>query len=355
MATLPVLVNIDLNGNQILGLRLEVLASDPTGADLYEGRLWFNSADNLVKYYDGTGVVTVGTGVSAVTVDGTTIEDVGSPTNPSLRVKAGGVGNTQVGTGIAFNKIAAPAADFDVNSHKITNLSNGSAAGDAVNKGQLDAAVTGMDWKASVRVATTANGTLASAFENGDTVDGVTLATGDRILLKNQSSGAENGIYVVAASGAPARATDADANAEVTTGLAVFVGEGTVNGNSAWVLTTDDPITLGSTALTFVQFMGAGGVTPVSGGGTGATTAAGARANLGAAGPYRQTVGDGSTTTFDLNHALNATPCVVQVYEHGGSKRLVLGPEVRATDANNTRLIFPVAPTTNQYDVVIVG
>src|SRR5581483_7375295 len=123
-------------------------------------------------------------------------------------------------------------------------------------KTYVDAVATGLDWKASVRVATTANGTLATAYENGDTIDGVTLATGDRILLKNQTSGAENGIYVVAASGAPARATDANTSAEVTSGLACFVSEGSTNAGSAWVLTTADPITLGTTALVFAQFNG---------------------------------------------------------------------------------------------------
>ena len=122
------------------------------------------------------------------------------------------------------------------------------------SRAYVDSAVAGLDWKASVRVATTAAGTLATDFENGDTVDGVVLATGDRILVKNQASGAENGIYVVAASGAPTRATDADASAEVTAGLAVFVAEGTTNADTCWVLTTNDAITLGSTALVFTQF-----------------------------------------------------------------------------------------------------
>lgn len=156
-------------------------------------------------------------------------------------------------------------ADQSMGSNKLTNVANGVAATDAINKGQLDAAIQGYDWKASVRVATTANGALATAYENGDTVDGVTLATGDRILLKNQTTGSENGIYTVNASGTPTRATDADANADVTAGLATFVSEGTANGNTAWLLTTDDPIVLGTTALVFTQIGGASGsVTTVS-------------------------------------------------------------------------------------------
>jgi hypothetical protein len=89
------------------------------------------------------------------------------------------------------------------------------------------------------------------------TVDGVALVTGDRALVKNQSAGAENGIYVVA-SGGWSRASDADTAGELEA-AAVFVEEGTVNADSAWVMTTDDP-TLGTTALTWTQFSGLGQV-----------------------------------------------------------------------------------------------
>lgn len=142
---------------------------------------------------------------------------------------------------------------LDVNSQRITSVADPSSATDAVNLATLQTYFNGLDNKASVRAASTANGTLATAFEDGDTLDGVTLATGDRILLKNQSTGADNGIYIVAASGAPTRATDSDINAEVTAGLTVFVSEGTTHGNTTWQLTTDDPIVVGTTALVFTQ------------------------------------------------------------------------------------------------------
>ena len=125
-------------------------------------------------------------------------------------------------------------------------------------KAYVDATATGLDVKASVRAATTANLTLATGFENGDVIDGVTLVTGDRILIKNQTNGADNGIYTVNSSGAPTRAADANTSAEVTAGLFTFVSEGTVNGNAGFVLTTDDVVTLGTTSLTFTQFSGAG-------------------------------------------------------------------------------------------------
>tara|TARA_B100001094_G_scaffold332921_1_gene407331 strand:+ start:3744 stop:8486 length:4743 start_codon:yes stop_codon:yes gene_type:complete len=132
-------------------------------------------------------------------------------------------------------------------------------------KAYVDGVASGLDVKLSVRIATTANGTLSSAFANGQTVDGVSLSTGDRILLKNQSTGSQNGIYTVNSSGAPTRATDFDQNSEVTGGAFTFVEEGTVNANLGFVLTNTGSITLGSTALTFSQFSGAGQVTAGTG------------------------------------------------------------------------------------------
>ena len=157
--------------------------------------------------------------------------------------------------------VGAQASALSLNSQKITNLATPTASADAATKAYVDDAVQGLSAKDSVRAATTANGTLASAFANGQTVDGVTLATGDRVLLKNQTAGAENGIYTVNASGAPTRAVDFDANAEVAKGAFIFVEEGTTNANAGFVLTTDGAITLGTTALAFTQFSGAGQIT----------------------------------------------------------------------------------------------
>ena len=140
-----------------------------------------------------------------------------------------------------------------------------SNANDVASKSYVDATANGLDVKSSVRAATTAAGTLASDFANGDSVDGVTLATNDRILIKDQASGSENGIYTVNASGAPTRATDFDADAEVTAGAFTFVEEGTANGDCGFVLSTNGSITVGSTALTFTQFSGAGLITAGAG------------------------------------------------------------------------------------------
>lgn len=122
----------------------------------------------------------------------------------------------------------------------------------------VDGLVQGLSWKKAVRAATTANGTLATAYENGDAIDGVTLATGDRILIKDQTTGGENGIYTVNASGAPTRATDADTGAELVNAT-VYVSDGTTLADTQWTQTANAPITIGSTSLAFAQLSAGGG------------------------------------------------------------------------------------------------
>lgn len=146
-------------------------------------------------------------------------------------------------------------------------------------KTYVDALVTGVNWKASVRAATTAAGTLASDFENGDTIDGVVLATGDRILIQDQAAATENGIYVVAASGAPTRSADANTGDELLA-AAVFVREGTTNGDRAFVC-TNNSITIGSTSIAFVEFGSSVGALLAANNLSDLANAATARINLG--------------------------------------------------------------------------
>jgi hypothetical protein len=131
----------------------------------------------------------------------------------------------------------------------------------AATKQYVDATATGLDVKASVRAATVGSNITLSGTQ---TIDGVALVAGNRVLVKDQSTTSQNGIYVVAA-GAWSRATDADVDAEVHAGMFTFVTEGTVNADSGWVLTTNDPITVGTTGLSFSQFSGAGQITAGAG------------------------------------------------------------------------------------------
>lgn len=137
---------------------------------------------------------------------------------------------------------------------------------DATNKDYVDALANGLSWKQAVVAATTGPGTLASSFENGDTIDGVTLTTGMRILIKNQTAQEENGIYIVQATGAPVRSTDMDATTPINevNGAAVFVEQGTVNADTAWVQTAN-VTTIGTDPIIFAQFGSAAGYTAGNG------------------------------------------------------------------------------------------
>ena len=135
----------------------------------------------------------------------------------------------------------------------------------ATNKSYVDSVASGSDVKKSVRVATTTNGTFNSSFSNGQTIDGIPLVTGDRILIKNQEDSKQNGIYTVNETGSPTRATDFDSNNKVSPGCFTFVEQGTTNADTGWVLSTDGSINLGNTDLTFTQFSGAGLITAGSG------------------------------------------------------------------------------------------
>ena len=193
---------------------------------------------------DGTASISSGdiTGVTSLAVDNVSVNgnDISTTnSNGNLTLSPNGNGTVTV-----------PSGYKDRTGFGATSL---------VSKEYVDAVKVGLDFKDSVRVATTANISLSTAPA---AIDGVTLSSDDRVLVKDQSTGSQNGLYVFNGSGsAMTRATDADANAEVTSGMFTFVTEGSTNADSGFVLTTDGSITVGTTALAFAQFSGAGQIT----------------------------------------------------------------------------------------------
>ena len=226
---------VDINGGTIDGATIggssaaAITGTTITGTTVTDGTASISSGDI-------TGVTSLA--VDNVTVNGNDISTTNSNGNLTL---------TPNGTGT----VTVPSGYKDRAGFGATSL---------VSKEYVDAVKVGLDFKDSVRVATTgSNISLSSAPA---AIDGVTLSSDDRVLVKDQTSGAENGIYVFNGSGsAMTRATDADANSEVTSGLFTFVTEGTVNADSGFVLTTDGSITVGTTSLAFAQFSGAGQIT----------------------------------------------------------------------------------------------
>jgi len=164
-----------------------------------------------------------------------------------------------------LDQMTAPTGSVSFNSQKITSLADPTADADAANKGYVDGVAQGLDVKDSVKATTTTNGTLASAFANGQSIDGITLSTNDRILLKDQNTATENGIYTVNASGAPTRADDLATGADAA-GAFVFVEQGTVNAENGFVCTSNKgSAVVGTNNLAFAQFSGAGQITAGAG------------------------------------------------------------------------------------------
>jgi len=180
----------------------------------------------------------------------------------SLRTLGAGAQQAMPGNR-TLDAITAPVAAVSLNNQRISNLATPIGVLDAASKGYVDGIAQGLDVKNSCRAASTANVNTSSP---GATLDGVTLVVGDRILLKDQTTGSQNGIWVWnGAAVGVTRATDADVSAEMTAGMFTFIEEGTANADSGWVLTTNQPITLDTTPLVFAQFSGAGMITAGAG------------------------------------------------------------------------------------------
>lgn len=294
--------------------------------------------------------------------------------------------------GVKFKK------GIDLQNQRGTNAADPSSATDIATKQYVDNLVAGLSNKRTARVATTANVNLATGLAAGQSIDGKVLATGDRVFVKNQTLPAENGIYVAPAAGAASRATDMDTGSEIP-GALIIVSEGTVNGDTMWLETTDGPITVGTTALAFTQF--AVGVTYTADGNgielssttfsleldgtTLSKSATGLRIGSGAAGAglveatgvlavgagtgisvaadsvavdtavvARKFAADCAATTNPqtFTHALG-TDIAVEVWE--GTERVFPDVTKSATSGGQVTVDWGSAPTAAQYRVVVIG
>jgi hypothetical protein len=393
-----------------------LLSSRPAAGSVDAGTIYYATDNYLFYYSDGStwqqanafGNVVTETSYGQSSGNGTATNyaradhthgtpSLGTATPNAIAGVTGSAGSATTPSKEDHTHAFTPAADLSMAGFKLTNVATPSAGTDAANKSYVDSVAQGLDTKASVVAATTTNGTLATAFADGQTVDGVTLATGDRLLIKNQTDATANGIYTVNASGAPTRSTDMDNGSEFPSAY-VFVEQGTVNADTGWVCTNNAPVTLGTTNIVWAQFSGAGTYTanngvvlngsvfsfaPESGKGlqTGASGAAIKLATtsglnvttdlaVGAGNgisvltntvaidsavvvsKYAANVGDGSATSYTVTHNLNTRDVIVTVYDNSSPYAEVI-TDVAHTTTNTVTIAFSVAPTSNQYRVVV--
>jgi len=364
-------VAIDLQKNELQNARVHNLSGAPSSP--VSGQIYYDTVANKAFYYNGSswidmtggavsfGTVDTGATFGQAAVDG--VSGLASHTDHRHPLPAhGGAAHS----GVSHSDLAVPSGPVAWNNQKITGLADPTTAQDAATKAYVDAVKQGLDPKDSVRVATTAAlaangyaGGVITASANGvlAAIDGVSLIVGDSVLVKNEGTGLKNGIYVVTsvgAVGAPwvlTRRGDSDVNIEVTSGLFTFVEEGTTNGDSGWVLTTNNPITVGTTTLTFVQFSGAGQITA----GTGITKTGNTLAIDRTRVPFlfAGTFGDNAASSFNIDHNLNTLDVLVQVYEVATG--IEIECDVTRSTVNRVVLAFSIVPTLNQYRVVVHG
>lgn len=164
-----------------------------------------------------------------------------------------------------LNDLAAATSDYAMGGNTLTDLSSPSDPAHAATKAYVDSVAEGLDVKASVKFASTVNLTTLSGQQS---IDGGTTSAGDRILLKDQDTASENGIYLASATDSDTlwtRAADFDDTDSVTGGAFTFVEQGTANADSGWVVVANSPITVGTSDIEFSQFSGAGMVTAGAG------------------------------------------------------------------------------------------
>ena len=264
------LTNLNLNQNQLINATFEKLATDPGSG--FEGQTIYNTTTDTLKIYTGSAWKSIphtivsggGVGIAeALSV---------SESNGTITLTLNVADTDSAGLlPASFWQMLNDATSDATASKLVKRDGNGNAkvatptdAAHIATKGYVDAARQGLDVKQSVRVATTAAINISSDLNNGDTIDGVTLVTGDRVLVKNQSTALENGIYVATASGAALRSSDANGTAdtgELKSGTFTFVEEGTVNSDKGFVVSTNGTITVDTTGIAWTQFSGAGSFT----------------------------------------------------------------------------------------------
>lgn len=368
------LSDLDFTGNQAKNMVLHLLADAPSSPK--NGQVWFDTAVQRIIFkttggnidptqranHAGTQAASTISGfddqvrtnrldqlaapAGNVSMNNSRLTLVGAPTvGTDAATKAYADAITTSITTYRLDQFAAPTSLLNINSQRITNVGAPVAATDGVRLQDLQDIQNGLKWKDPVRLATTANITL-----NGlQTIDGIVGAEDNRIAVKNQITASQNGLYLMK-SGAWTRTADATAG-KLSAGSAFMVTEGLTQGDTQWRLQTDDPITVGTTALTFTQIGAA--VSYTNGWGLLLTGNAFSVDKTLLVGKAAATVGDGSAVQYSIAHNLGTKDVTVGVYYVSTGDEVYC--DVTRTDTNTVILAFASAPATGSLRAVIHG
>ena len=367
------LSGIDLALTQAMNMALQSFTGTPTTQAGIAGQVGYFPSLGYTATYNGASGAWVPHDASrlvgaipmaALTVDPT------QRANHSGSQLAGTISNLQSTVqGYSLSAFAAPSANIAMAGFTLTGLSAATGAGQPLEYAQgvalMQSTAAGISSKDPVMVLASSNITLSGL----QTIDGVTVAAGQRVLAVGQATASQNGAYV-AASGAWSRvSTEGNGLGELDPGAQWLVLSGTVYAGTQWRLSTTGTITVGTTSISIVQsaaaaVYGAGNglslagnsftVTPVASGGIVVSSAGVAVDTTIVARKYSATIGDGSSTTYTVNHNLGTRDVQVQVYQTA-SPYATVEVDVNRTDANNVSVVFAAAPATGSYRVVVIG
>lgn len=365
MAAKKILVPYDFNKLETQNMRTHNLAAAPSSPGL--GQRYYNTADNTEYYWNGAWIPTDAQKRTGIPLSNLATDPLARSNHTGTQLAATISDLATTVKAYRHDEFAAPTAAVSWGNQKITNLADPTAAQDAATKNyvdtQIQSAAAGIDCKASVRVVANANITLSGT----QTIDGISVVAGDRVLVRGQTTASQNGVYVCAA-GAWSRATDSDATGEITPGAFWFVEEGATYGKSQWRIENSGAITVGTTGITINQFGAASGY--VEGNGVDivgnvlsveAAVGGGLVVNASGVGvdttmvvrKYAALLGDGAATSIVVTHSLSTQDVTVQVRD--ASTNNVVECDIQATSANTVTLGFAIAPASNALRVVVHG